>query len=177
MSRTYISRFSVVHQILGVGIIVLLLIPGFVLSSQTRQDTTLGVFSRGDLLYVGGSGEGNYSNIQDAIADAQDGDTIYVYDDSSPYFEHLVIDKSIILRGEDMSPPQLNGSLLDSSLDTILVEADDVTIHGFDITMNLGYYYQAAIKIESRNVTIKECRIMENEWVGIYLLNASFCII
>jgi len=177
MSRTHVSRFSVVHRILGIGIIVLLLIPGFVLSSQTRQDTALGVFSRGDLLCVGGSGEGNYSNIQDAIADAQDGDTIYVYDDSSPYFEHLVIDKSIILRGEEMSPPQINGSLLDSALDTILVEADDVTIHGFEITMNLGHYYQAAVKVESRNVTIKECRIMENEWVGIYLLNASFCII
>ncbi|MCU0851031.1 MAG: right-handed parallel beta-helix repeat-containing protein [Candidatus Thermoplasmatota archaeon] len=177
MSRTHVSRFSVVHRILGIGIIVLLLIPGFVLSSQTRQDTALGVFSRGDLLCVGGSGEGNYSNIQDAIADAQDGDTIYVYDDSSPYFEHLVIDKSIILRGEEMSPPQINGSLLDSALDTILVKADFVNIHGFEITMNLGHYYQAAVKVESRNVTIKECRIMENEWVGIYLLNASFCII
>jgi hypothetical protein len=45
-------------------------------------------------LYVGGTGEGNYSRIQDAIDDAVDGDTVFVYDDSSPYYEHIRINKS-----------------------------------------------------------------------------------
>ena len=34
----------------------------------------------GNILFVGGSGAGNYTNIQDAINDSVDGDTIFVYD-------------------------------------------------------------------------------------------------
>ena len=55
----------------------------------------------GDTLYVGGNGTGNYSKIQDAIDNASDGDTVYVYDDSSPYYENVVLNKSINLIGED----------------------------------------------------------------------------
>jgi len=46
-----------------------------------------------DTLYVGGSGFGNYSTIQDAVDNASSGDTVYVYDDSSPYIENVVVDK------------------------------------------------------------------------------------
>ncbi|RLF42667.1 MAG: hypothetical protein DRN17_07450, partial [Thermoplasmata archaeon] len=45
------------------------------------------IINDGNTLYVGGSGEGNYSSIQDAVDNASNGDTIYVYDDSSPYYE------------------------------------------------------------------------------------------
>jgi hypothetical protein len=37
--------------------------------------------SNGKTLYVGGTGEGNYTKIQDAIEDAVDGDTVFVYDE------------------------------------------------------------------------------------------------
>ena len=55
----------------------------------------------GNTLYVGGSGPGNYSRIQYAINNASDGDTVFVFDDSSPYFENLIIDVSINLIGEN----------------------------------------------------------------------------
>ena len=51
----------------------------------------------GNTLYVGGSGPGNYTSIQDAIDNTSDGDTVYVYDESSPYYELLIINKSIKL--------------------------------------------------------------------------------
>jgi len=58
----------------------------------------------GNTLYVGGSGPGNYSKIMDAVENATDGDTVFVYDDSSPYEdESLNINKSIILQGENMT--------------------------------------------------------------------------
>jgi hypothetical protein len=47
--------------------------------------------SRGGWLYVGGSGPGNYTTIQQAINDASNGDTVYVYDDSSPYKEQVSV--------------------------------------------------------------------------------------
>lgn len=47
------------------------------------------------ILYVGGSGPGNYTTIQLAVNNANTGDTVYVYDDSSPYYEHVDINTSI----------------------------------------------------------------------------------
>ena len=41
--------------------------------------------------YVGGSGAGNFSTIQAAIDAALDGFTIFIYDDSSPYYENIII--------------------------------------------------------------------------------------
>lgn len=54
-------------------------------------------------LYVGGSGPGNYTTIQDAINASVDGDTVFVYQRSSPYQENIVIDKSISLIGENLN--------------------------------------------------------------------------
>ena len=55
----------------------------------------------GNTLYVGGDGPGNYTRIQDAVNNASDGDTVFVYDDSSPSFERISINKSINLVGQD----------------------------------------------------------------------------
>jgi len=51
--------------------------------------------SNGNTLYVGGTREDNYTRTQDAINDANNGDTVFVCDASSPYFENVVGDKSI----------------------------------------------------------------------------------
>jgi len=83
---------------LAVGIILLFV--GVTIAPAIAQNTEKSQSSRGDWLYVGGSGLGNYSKIQDAIDNASDEDTVFVYDDSSPYYENLEIDKSIKLLGE-----------------------------------------------------------------------------
>ena len=41
-----------------------------------------------ETLYVGGSGPGNYSEIQDAIDNASDGDTVYIYEGTYKPFEY-----------------------------------------------------------------------------------------
>ena len=83
-----------------------------------------------DTLYVGGPGAGNYTTIQEAIDNAEDADTIFVYDDSSPYYENIVVDKSIVLIGEDKDTTIIDGS---GENKTISVNSDDVTINGFTI--------------------------------------------
>ena len=62
--------------------------------------------SSGHWLYVGGSGPGNYSVIQDAVDNATDGDTVFVYNGIySDYFPDnfacVNIVKKISLIGED----------------------------------------------------------------------------
>jgi len=86
--------------------------------------------NRGTTLYIGGSGPGNFSKIQDAIDNASDGDTVFVYDDSSPYVEwHIDIDKSINLVGENKET-----TIVDGNGTTIFrIVADNVHITGFYI--------------------------------------------
>jgi len=70
-------RQSLVHKGLAVGIILLFI--GTCIIPSTAQDTEKPSqsTSRGNWLYVGGSGPGNYTKIQDAINDSFDGDTGY----------------------------------------------------------------------------------------------------
>jgi parallel beta-helix repeat protein len=85
---------------LAIGIILLFL--GTCIIPATAQNTEKSIpTSRGNWLYVGGSGPGNYTHIQDAIDNASDGDTVFVYDDSSPYCEEVIINNSITLLGEN----------------------------------------------------------------------------
>ena len=43
--------------------------------------------SKGNILYVGGNGPNNYTKIQDAINNANNGDTVYVY--NATYWENI----------------------------------------------------------------------------------------
>jgi len=93
--------------------------------------------SDGDILYVGGSGPGNYTYIQDAIDNASNGDTIYVY--NGIYNENVFIDKQIGLIGEDKENTIINASGI-----VVNVSADNVKISGFTIDsygadMSLNY--------------------------------------
>jgi parallel beta-helix repeat protein len=67
-------------------------------SAQNLEKPSLPTL-RGNLLYVGGSGLQNYTRIQDAIDNASEGDTVFVY--SGWYNESIMINKSIIVCGED----------------------------------------------------------------------------
>lgn len=161
---------------LVLGIIFFLLIACIVPSiGQNVGERAILSPSKGNILYVGGSGSGNYTRIQDAINDSNTGDIVYVYNESSPYYEHLVIQKSISLIGEDKFSTEINGSLLENSLDTVNITGNHVVINGFCITDNLGYYYQAAVKVIGEYLTMSDCIIHDNEWIGISLVGASFC--
>ena len=63
--------FVVIVLFIGVGIQ-----PAIAINNPIKP------ISSGNTLYVGGTGEGNYTKIQDAIDNASDGDTVYVFDDS-----------------------------------------------------------------------------------------------
>ena len=117
------------RKCLAIGIILLFV--GTCIIPTTAQNTEkLLPSSRGNWLYVGGSGPGNYTKIQDAVNNASNGDTVYVYDDSSPYYENLIINKSINLIGEN----KINTVILGEQNDvTIQIISDKVNVSGFNI--------------------------------------------
>ena len=73
-------------KLVGFLICILLVVTILPASGNLMKEGIIKSLSSGNTLYVGGSGEGNYSKIQDAINGASDGDTVFVYDDSSPYY-------------------------------------------------------------------------------------------
>ena len=82
-----------------VGVIFLFF--GTCIFSATAQDNQKPLSSpRGNWLYVGGSGPGNYTNIQNAIDNASDGDTVFVYSGTYPT-SWITIINAINLLGEN----------------------------------------------------------------------------
>lgn len=82
----------------------------------------------GNTLYVGGNGPGNYTKIQDAIDNASEGDSIFVF--QGIYYEALTIVKRLCIRGEGKEI-----TIIDAQKKgyTVNISADGVNISGFTI--------------------------------------------
>jgi parallel beta-helix repeat protein len=113
----------------------------------------------GNTLYVGGGGLGNYSNIQDAIDNASDGDTVFVFDDSSPYYENLIIIKGIFLIGENRDTTIIDGS---GYSNVIYIDADSVYISKFTIQNGEHKFPYGGINIRSNYSTISDNNLKNN---------------
>jgi nitrous oxidase accessory protein NosD len=154
---------------LAVGIILLFVGTSIIPTNAQITEKTPPI-SRGDWLYVGGTGPGNYTRIQDAINDSTDGDTVFVYDDSSPYTEYIIINKSITLLGENKNTTILKG-IAAIKQHIIRINADGVFFHGFTIqnsTYDLDASYDG-IAIYSDNNDISGNIFIHN--VGCILLS------
>jgi len=123
-------------------------------------------------LYVGGDGPNNYSKIQDAINDAYNGDTVFVY--NGKYYENLLINKSIHLIGESKELVYLNPG----NKDGIKTVADNVEIKGFTIDMEeADSYDDSAIDLSSSYNLVHDNNIIKSEWYGIFIFNSTGNII
>jgi parallel beta-helix repeat protein len=104
-------------------------------------------------LYVGGSGPGNYTRIQDAINNASSGDTVFVY--TGVYNENINIPLTLCLLGEDAAYTIIQGNETDVA---VHITADDVNITGFCIQNSWG----GGIVIEAKNTHIVGNRLTNN---------------
>jgi len=146
-------------NILVVAIIFLFIGMSFNLSSAAEnvKKSSMPV-SNGNIFYVGGNGSGNYSSIQSAIDDASDGDTVFVYDDSSPYREHLTIMKSIIITSENKHTTKIFG--INENKDIILIKSNGTSVNNFTIRYASIGYSGILIK-DSSNIIIKDCNFFD----------------
>lgn len=135
------------------------------ISATALSEKTSHPLTTGNTLYVGGLGPNNYTKIQDAINDAIDGDTIFVYNDSSPYYENVRIIKSISLIGEDKQTTMIDGG---KTLNTPVIEitADGVMLQDFTIQNTPNKYI--GIEINSSKNLIKN-NIIKHCYQGIIL--------
>jgi parallel beta-helix repeat protein len=126
--------------------------------------------SRG-ILYVGGSGTNNYTYIQDAINDASEGDTVFVYDDSSPYFENVIVNKSINLIGENRDSTVIDA---DSTADAVYITVDWVNISGFTLTNSGSNQYDCGIDLQANHTSIIDNKIISNKYYSMCLRGSSY---
>ena len=125
---------------------------------------------QGDTLYVGGDGPGNYSSIQDAIDDANNGYTILVF--SGTYNEHITLDKQLFLRGirkDGEELPVINGG---DDYDTVVISSDGCTFEKFKVRNGPSGYLQIGITLLSDNNIVKNCTSF-NTGTGL-LMTSSF---
>ncbi|MFA5103029.1 MAG: right-handed parallel beta-helix repeat-containing protein [Candidatus Thermoplasmatota archaeon] len=160
------------------GIFLLFLGTGFqsALAQKTEQPVLPSV--KGNWWYVGGSGPRNYTTIQDAINASSDGDTVFVYDDSSPY-RSVVVNKSIHLLGEHTNTTIIDG---ENKGDAVWIQSERVVLSNFTITHGDGEdllrdFFRAGVRITASNVTIKHNSIRDNRKgiLGLRVTNLTIC--
>jgi len=161
MKSKRVCMLLLVLGILVAGFVMYEIKNGFYISKAEAEATG------GNILYVGGSGPGNYTTIQEAINDANDGDTIFVY--GGVYYENVVINKRINLVGENKETTIIDG---DHAGDVVNITVDGVSIERFTIR-NSGIHPYAGVKIYfSSNNEIYNCNISNNN-KGIRLWHSS----
>lgn len=142
--------------------VVIIVIAGILFFSVFTVFLPVGICEviNGKTLYVGGSGSENYTKIKDAIDNASDGDTVFVY--NGTYYEELIINKTIELFGQDRNSTFI---VCGNSGFTVYFW-DDVSnrssIHGFTITHNNYPYPGDGIAVGSSSIKIYDNVITGN---------------
>jgi len=137
---------------------------------------------------VDDDGPADFHTIQEAINNASSGSTIFVH--KGTYYEHVVVNKSLSLVGENMDLTIVDGR---GTGKVIVVNASGVSIHGFtvrnsgaldsgilvdgsignNISHNIIEYTNGISLYYSGNNLISSNIIISNYYNGIYLLSSS----
>jgi len=128
---------------------------------------------RGHTFYVGGSGPGNYTTIQDAINASSDGDTVFVFQGS--YNEKIMINKSVLVLGENASRTFINDSYEpDWTSQVVWISSHNVVFSGFTVVLEQGDGVGIRLS-NSQNCTVSHNIVKAS--CGILLGDSSYDII
>lgn len=119
------------------------------------------------VFYVGGVGPFNYTCVQEAINAASNCDTVFVY--NGYYNENIIINKSIILTGENKTNTIIDGR---GKTDTVTINSENTVIQGFTIINATGaeiidHIFRAGIRVTASNNIIRG-NIIKNNNAGVF---------
>lgn len=180
-------------KILVIEVLILLLGASFVSALNVNSSNNYSKTFFGNWLYVGG-GPGNYTKIQDAIDNATDGDTVFVYDDSSPYQENIRINKQITIIGENKDTTIISG--ITGQDHVVRISSKNVVFDGFTvkgsaegqdgivvfplvelcvISNNIikDSFYGILLQTTSSKITITNNVVSNNNFQGIFLQGSN----
>ncbi|VVB91260.1 Cell surface glycoprotein [uncultured archaeon] len=129
-----------------------------------------GIFESPKTLTVNPGGGANYTKIQDAIDNANAGDTIEVQ--SGTYHENVNVTKQLIMMGVDTGGgmPVVSAG---GSGSAIKLAADGITLKGFIATGAGNVRGNAGISISSSNNEVSENIVMNNNRIGMLLTGSN----
>lgn len=127
---------------------------------------------------VGSNGEGNYTSIQEAVNNSQDGDTILV--SPGAYRENVNVNKELaIISSTDLSGDVMNRTYVIGAVpanDVFNITSSNVTISGFHILggpSGMDTYQEAGLRLEG----VQNCLLSNNTLIlnnaGIVLNNSQ----
>lgn len=108
----------------------------------------------------------DYSTIQEAINNANVGDTVFVR--NGTYFESLTVNKRMTLVGENREGTAIDGK---NATNTVSITSSGVAIQSFCIKGS----YVRGIFVNSNNITIQNCIVAENRQDGINVFSSQYC--
>jgi len=178
-----------------VGIVVLYIGVNVVTAYNVNPSLSPQPTIRGNILYVGGSGPGNYTTIQEAINNATNGDTVFVYNNT--YNENIDTKlKKISLIGEERDITIIQGQ---TTAPVVKIGSSDVTIAGFTVigtptevviqvvslSDNVFIFnnvikdggYGISLLTTTSKVTITDNTIINHAFIGIQLQTSSYDVI
>jgi len=145
------------NNVIVMMIIGILLLPTFIITPAFGEPIG------GTTLYVGGIEPGNYSTIQDAIDNAFAGDTVFVY--NGTYIENLIINKSIVLIGENKFITIIDGNqegcTINLASENVIIENFTIIGGGFDTDI-FANFFRAGIRVTGSNNIICNNIFKEN---------------
>jgi parallel beta-helix repeat protein len=118
-------------------------------------------------LTVDNNGPADFDNIQEAVNNASSGDTVFVH--IGTYYEHVVINKTITLVGEDNNFTIIDGYETDN---VIYIRANNVTVKSFTVRKSGMYPYSGIFIDHSTGNVIINNKVIYN-YEGISLLYSS----
>ena len=155
--------------------VIIILFLGISIYPTLAIDTlkkTVNPLDNGNTLYVGGTGEGNYTKIKDAIKNASDGDTVFVY--NGLYKEgDIGVSNSINIIGENKNTTSIDCRGYTYAF-TFMWEITNIKLSGFTIKSASGPLYGAGIYLDSDYHTICDNIFLRNEYVGIHLRYSDY---
>jgi len=121
------------------------------------------------IITVDDSGGANYTSIQDAVNNANDGDRILVY--TGTYTENVNVKKQLIIKSESGNPDDTIVLAADPGDHVFYVAADNVIISGFGVTGANGTG-KHGIHLEGVVACAVTNNIVSNNRNGVYLLDS-----
>jgi parallel beta-helix repeat protein len=147
-------------KVLVISVIMLVIGMGISSSNAFTLEKKSAPTFVGNTIYVGGAGPGNYSTIQDAIDNASNGYTVFVFNESSPYYENIWINKSICLQGEKKNSTCIDG---DNNGTVVEISADNVQLTNLTI-QHSGRDFAAGVNVVGNNCIIAYTNIINNHY-------------
>ena len=166
MLKKYHLGMNPIHRmkkLIVFGIIALFIGISVIPSSGILLDKkTVILTSRGNIFYVGGNGSGNYTKIQDAIDNATDGDTVFVY--NGIYYENVGVDKKIQLIGEDRNNTIIDANKISSP---VMLLVNGIKLSGFCL-QNSGnnWYCDSGVRLSTFSHNAWNHKIIGNKMIN-----------